>query len=125
LAEGAGVIILNLRSNLVQTADHADNPIKELVKKHRDRLVLVIPTTCAALSNPTKWIPYNYLLPLDSENQSLFPLNTILGFSEYEPEEHEPSGLCSPSRRAYLESKFIFSNNFYHKEKLNHGSIRI
>lgn len=56
LDEGAIVVILNLRSNWVQTADHANNPIKELIKNHRDRLVLVLPTTSASLAQPTNTI---------------------------------------------------------------------
>ena len=119
LEEGAATVILNLRSNWVQTADHADNPIKELVLNNRDRLVLVIPTTCACLPNPTKWGPYNYFIPLDFGGQPLFPLNTVLGFSEYEPEEHDPSSLKSPSRRAHLVGNFIFSSNLDKKEQLD------
>lgn len=119
LEEGAATVILNLRSNWVQTADHADNPIKELVRNHRDRLVLVIPTSCACLPNPTKWRPYNYFIPLNSGGQPLFPLKTVLGFSEYEPEEHDPSSLKSPSRRAHLMGNFIFSSNLDKKEQLD------
>jgi signal transduction histidine kinase len=119
LEEGAAIVILNLRSNWLQTADHPDNPIKELVRNNSHRLVLVIPTTCAALPNPTKWRPYNYFIPLDPSEERLFPLKTVLGFSEYEPEEHEPSSLCSPSRRAHLVGKFMFSSNFNQPEELD------
>jgi signal transduction histidine kinase len=119
LEEGAATVILNLRSNWVQTADHLDNPIKELVQNHRDRLVLVLPTSCASLPHPTKWRPYNFFIPQDSLGQPLYPIKTVLGFSEYEPEEHEPNKLCSTSRRAYLEGKFIFSNNLNTREKLD------
>jgi signal transduction histidine kinase len=116
---GAAVVILNLRSNWVQTADHANNPIKQLIRNHGDRLVLVIPTTCASLPNPTKWRPYNYFIPLDSRGEPLLPINTVLGFSEYEPEEHDPSSLCSPSRRAHLVGSFIFSSNLKKREELD------
>jgi signal transduction histidine kinase len=119
LEQEAATIMVNLRSNWIQRADHEDNPLKQLVRNHHDRLVLVLPTTCASLPNPTKWRTYNYFIPIDSRGEYLFPINEVLGFSEYEPEEHDPSTLCSTSRRAHLVGNFIFSNNLNKRQELD------
>lgn len=119
LKGGAAVAILNLRSNWVQAADHADHPIKELVGKYPDRLVLVLPTTSASQHNPTEWRHFHYFVPRGAGGQSIFPIDTVLGFSEYEPEAHNPSSLGSPSRQANLVGSFIFTNNFGKLETLD------
>ncbi|MCM1984495.1 sensor histidine kinase [Lyngbya confervoides] len=99
LAAKASVVVLNLQSHWLRSADHADNPIKTLIRQHSDRLVLVLPTASAVKSQPIRWRNYNYFL----SNQKLqIPIVTpasILGFVEYEPEARQPNQLSSTARQ--------------------------
>ena len=112
IEEGASVVILNLLPNWVQTSDHANNPIKELVKTHPTQIVLVIPTTRLSSPYPTAWRSYNYFIPFDAQGKPLKPLNSVLGFSEYEPDAKNPTSLISPARQAHISGELILSEDF-------------
>jgi len=112
LKEGAQVVILNLLSNWVQTSDHENNPIKELVKTHPGQIVLVIPTTRLSSTYPTAWRSYNYFISFDTQSQPLQLPNSVLGFSEYEPDAKNPSSINSSARQANLRGELLFSEDF-------------
>ncbi len=107
----AAVVVLNLLPNWVQTSDHPNNPIKTLIQKHSDRLVLVLPTSSATQPYPTEWRSYEYFLPFSDKSKPLFPPQSILGFAEYEPEAKDPQSYLSTARQANLSGQFILSRN--------------
>lgn len=111
LNAGAAGVIFNLLPNWVQTADHPNNPIKTLIQKHRDRLILILPTSSATQPNPTEWRSYQYFLPTDKKGISTIPPQTILGFAEYEPEDKNPRSLASTARQANLTGQFTNPQN--------------
>lgn len=110
LEEGAAVVILNLLPHWVQTSDRIDHPIKTLVKQHRDRVVLVLPTTRISEPTTTKWRNYEYFLPSNDRSELLFFPPTVLGFSEYEPEAKNPVNLASTARQAFLSGCVTLGN---------------
>jgi signal transduction histidine kinase len=92
---GAKVVVLNLLPDWVQTADHADNPIKTLVRERGDRLVLVLPTTIVDRINPMMWRDYEYFLPTDHPSPE-----SVLGFFEYDQSARNPTSDRHPARQA-------------------------
>jgi len=104
LDAGAKVVVLNLLPDWVQTADHPDNPIKTLVQRHSDRLVLVLPTTRADRPDPMTWHDYEYFLPPD------FPSpESVLGFFEYDPGARNPASDGHPARQANPSGTFTLT----------------
>jgi CHASE2 domain-containing sensor protein len=114
LDRGAAGVVLNLLPNWLQTSDHPNHPIKTLIQAHRDRLVVVLPTTSATQRNPPEWRSYEYLLPLTTFNEPLIPPKSILGFAEHEPEARQPQSLSSTARQANLTGQFTDIRNPNH-----------
>ncbi|WP_019500190.1 CHASE2 domain-containing protein [Pseudanabaena sp. PCC 6802] len=119
LDSGASVVALNLLPNWVQTSDHANNPIKALVKQHASQIVIVLPTSSAGNPSPSEWRNYEYFLPLNAKGESLFPPRSILGFSEYEPEAKHPLSSNSTARQAYLSGQFTLARHLDRTETLD------
>jgi signal transduction histidine kinase len=111
LKGGATGVVINLLPNWVQTADHANNPIKTLIQNHSDRIVLVLPTSSATQLNPIEWRSYQYFLPTDNNGEPILPPQSILGFAEYEPEVKDPQSLQSSARQANLTGRFNYTRN--------------
>jgi signal transduction histidine kinase len=103
LDAGAKVVVLNLLPDWVQTADHADNPLKTLVREWGDRLVLVLPTTAVDQINPMMWRDYEYFLPTDHPSPE-----SVLGFFEYDPGARNPTSARHPARQANPAGTFTF-----------------
>lgn len=114
----ASVLVLNLRNNWrsideeypIEITEKLNSPLKQLIKNHSDRLVLVTPTSAISPSKPSEFSLYNHLLPFDSNTlQSLIPPDTIQGFFEYEVEAQKPASLSSTARRIHLLGKFFLA----------------
>ena len=123
LEADAAVVVLNLLPNWVQTSDHPNNPIKTLVQRHSDRIVLVLPTSSATQPNPTEWRNYEYFLPLTNKGKPLFPPQSILGFAEYEPEAKHPQSIRSTARQASLSGQFTLSRNLERIQPLDSAAL--
>jgi CHASE2 domain-containing sensor protein len=123
LGSGASVVALNLLPNWVQTSDHANNPVKTLVKQHASQIVIVLPTSSAGNPSPSEWRNYEYFLPLNDKGESLFPPRSILGFSEYEPEAKHPLSSNSTARQAYLSGQFTLARHLDHFETLDSAAL--
>lgn len=119
----AAVVVLNLLPNWVQTSDHSNNPIKNLIRQHSDRLVLVLPTSSATQPYPTEWRSYEYFLPFSDKSKPLFPPQSILGFAEYEPEAKDPQSYSSTARQASLSGQFILSRNLERIQTLDSAAL--
>ena len=117
LDAGAAVVVLNLLPNWVQTADRSNHPIATLVQSHKQRLVIVLPTTSATQPNPTAWRSYEYFLPANGEPRS------ILGFAEYEPEAIQPQSYRSTARQANLTGQFALSRNLDRSQTLDSAAL--
>jgi signal transduction histidine kinase len=123
LDAGAAVVVLNLLPNWVQTSDHPNHPIITLVQQHRDRIVLVLPTSSATQPNPTEWRSYEYFLPSTDKGKALFPPQSILGFAEYEPEAKHPQSYRSTARQASLSGQFTLTRNLDHIQALDSAAL--
>jgi hypothetical protein len=123
LDANAAVVVVNLLPNWIQTSDHPNNPIKTLVQKYSDRLVIVLPTSSATQSNPTEWRSYEYFLPSNNKGESLFAPKSILGFIEYEPEAKDPRSYSSTARQASLSGQFILSRNLNRIQTLDSAAL--
>ena len=117
LDAGAAVVVLNLLPNWVQTADRSNHPIATLVQSHKERLVIILPTTSATQPNPTAWRSYEYFLPANGEPRS------ILGFAEYEPEAKQPQSYRSTARQANLSGQFNLSRNLDSSQTLDSAAL--
>ena len=123
LDANAAVVVVNLLPNWVQTSDHPNNPIKTLVQKHSDRLVIVLPTSSATQPYPTEWRSYEYFLPSTNKGESLFPPQSILGFAEYEPEAKHPQSYSSTARQASLSGQFTLTHNLESIQTLDSAAL--
>lgn len=123
LDAGAAVVVLNLLPNWVQTSDHPDNPIKTLIQKYSDRVVLVLPTDRATQPHASEWRSYEYFLPTKSNGDPLFPPQSILGFAEYEPEAKQPQRYRSTARQASLTGQFTLTRNLDRTQKLDSAAL--
>ncbi|MFB2980199.1 CHASE2 domain-containing protein [Microseira sp. BLCC-F43] len=123
LDAGAAVVVLNLLPNWLQTSDHPNNPIKTLVQRHSDRIVLVLPTSSATKPNPTEWRNYEYFLPLTNKGKPLFPPQSILGFAEYEPEAKHPQSIRSTARQASLSGQFTLTHSLERIQVLDSAAL--
>lgn len=119
----AAVVVLNLLPDWVQTSDHPNNPIKNLIRQHSDRLVIVLPTSSATQPYPTEWRSYEYFLPFSDKSKPLFPPQSILGFAEYEPEAKDPQNYSSTARQASLSGQFILSRNLNRIQTLDSAAL--
>lgn len=117
LDAGAAVVVLNLLPSWVQNSDHTDNPIKNLAQNRRDRLVLVLPTSRADRLYATEWRNYEYFLPATIAPES------VLGFSEYEPEARYPQSDRSTARQASLFGEFTLSNHLELPQSLGSAAL--
>jgi signal transduction histidine kinase len=115
--------VLNLLPNWVQASDHPNNPIKTLIQRHSDRLVLVLPTNRATQPNPTEWRSYEYFLPSTNTGKPLFPLQSILGFMEYEPEAKYPQNYRSTARQASLSGQFTLTHSLDQNQTLDSAAL--
>lgn len=123
LDAGAAVVVLNLLPNWVQTSDHPDNPIKTLIQKYSDRLVLVLPTDRATQPNPNEWRSYEYFVPTHAQGDSFFPPQSILGFTEYEPEAKQPQSYHSTARQANLTGQFTLTRDLDRTQHLDSAAL--
>ncbi len=119
----AAVVVLNLLPNWVQTSDHSNNPIKTLVQRQSDRIVLVLPTSSATQPHPTEWRTYEYFLPATDKGKPLFPPQWILGFAEYEPEAKHPQSIRSTARQASLSGQFTLTHNLDRIQALDSAAL--
>ena len=119
----AAVVVLNLLPNWVQTSDHPNNPIKKLVQRYSDRIILVLPTSSATQPNPTEWRNYEYFLPSTNKGKPLFPPQSILGFAEYEPEAKHPQSVRSTARQASLSGQFTLTRNLDRIQPLDSAAL--
>jgi len=123
LDAGAAVVALNLLPNWVQTSDHPYNPIKTLIQKYSDRLVLVLPTDRSTQPHPNEWRSYEYFLPTSTQGDALFPPQAILGFSEYELEAKQPQSYLSTARQANLSGQFTLAYNLDQTQNLDSAAL--
>lgn len=120
---GAAVAVLNLLPNWIQTSDHPNNPIKTLVQNYSDRVVLVLPTSSATQPYPTEWRNYGYFLTSTNKSEPLFPLRSILGFTEYEPEAKHPQSISSTARQASLSGQFTLTQKLDRSQTLDSAAL--
>lgn len=97
IAQGAKVVVINLPHSLRRPLDsYLENPLKELIKKYPDQIVLVTYTKKYGQTVPSSLSIYYHLLPFD--DQKIKPLvapEQVHGFFEYEDELKD---LTSPAR---------------------------
>lgn len=109
LTAEAAVVVLNLLPNWVQTSDHDHHPLKDLIQQHPTQLVIVLPTSTAAKSNPSEWRNYEYILPPNPDRNRLLNPESLLGFVEYAPEAKHPTSIHSTARQAHLSGQFTLT----------------
>jgi CHASE2 domain-containing sensor protein len=123
LDAGAAVIVLNLLPNWVQTTDRSNHLIATLVQRHKDRLVIILPTTSANQPNPTAWRSHEYFLSATANGEPLLAPRSILGFAEYEPEAKQPQSYRSTARQANLSGQFTLTRNFDRSQTLDSAAL--
>ncbi|MBW4686468.1 MAG: CHASE2 domain-containing protein [Komarekiella atlantica HA4396-MV6] len=119
LEAGASVVVLNLRNDWreppefeypIKITEPINRPLKNLVQKYGNKLVLVTRTNPISNSKNPNFLIYNHLIPFDDEQlQPLIPPHTIQGFFEYEPEAEFSRNLSSTAQRSHLVGQFFIS----------------
>ncbi len=112
IAKGAKVVVLNLPTSLRRPLDsNLEAPIKDLVKKNSNQIVLVVYASRQLDLNPSALSIYYHLLPFsDREISPLVSPEETHGFFEYDP---NPNNLASPARQAYLARSFLNVEDFH------------
>lgn len=122
IAEGAKVVVLNLPHSLRRPLDSSlENPLKELVKKYPNQIVLVTYTNRRSYPVPSALSIYYHLLPFD--NQRIKPLvapERVHGFFEYEA---DLKALTSPARRAHLAGYFVYVEDLQQTHELKSVAV--
>ena len=119
LDSGVKVVVLNLLPNWLKLTDQNDNPLKQLVTKYPERIVLVTRVTSFSLNQRPELNKYNQLLPFDSETNPLTNPTDIQGFFEYDSTVDNPLHLNHPAHLFHFQSEFILADNFNQVEIFN------
>ncbi len=117
LENDAAVVVLNLRhywrdipDSDWKDADLSNSPLRELVEKYSEQIVLVTPSNSLSNAHQSKLQIYDHFLPRkDDLSQTISP-NSVQGFLEYELEAENSTSLTSIARRIHLRGEFVTSD---------------
>lgn len=126
LEHKAAVVVLNLRHswrNLPdddwKDADSSNNPLKNLVEKHSQQIVLVTPTdSLSNVTDTTLQIYNHFLLTQEDFSQPVSP-TFVQGFAEYKLQNNKTVSLTSFARQVNLTGEFITSDRLELRRKFN------
>lgn len=113
LEKKANVVILNLLPNWVDNSEYEEiiNPIKSLISKYPDQIVIVNNTKkISSYQKPEIYIYYS-LIPFDSKGNPQIKPEKIFGFFEYEIEAENQMSIKSFRRKVSLSGDFVPSDN--------------
>ena len=116
LEGGASVVVLNLPHSWRNPDDNhwlnsqfSHRPLRALVQKYSERLVLVTPIPTQPNSEKRQFQVYNHLLNQDLKKS--IPPQKNQGFFEYNFIQESPIDINSAARRIYLNNRLIKSDN--------------
>ncbi|MEM7591381.1 MAG: CHASE2 domain-containing protein, partial [Cyanobacteria bacterium P01_A01_bin.83] len=126
LEHKAAVVVLNLRhywrdipDDDWKNADSSNSPLKNLVKKHSEQIVLVTPTNSLSHVTDTKLQIYNHFLPTSEDFSQPISPTSVQGFAEYELQNNKTVNLTSFARRVNLIGEFVTSDRLEPRQKFD------
>ncbi|WP_019508162.1 CHASE2 domain-containing protein [Pleurocapsa sp. PCC 7319] len=114
LENDVAVVVLNLRhywrdipDSDWKDADLSNSPLRELVGKYGEQIVLVTRSDSLFEETPSELQTYHHFLPRNDDLSPTIAPNSVQGFSEYELEAENPRSSTSITRRTNLRGEFV------------------
>lgn len=122
ITQKAKVVVINLPHSLRRPLDSSlENPLKELIRKYSDQIVLVTYTKKRSQQIPSALPIYYHLLPFDDKRiKPKINPEQVHGFFEYETNLLD---LTSPARQAHLIGHFAYVEELHQTHELKSVAV--